>query len=158
MKLSKRSLVLGLLLSTTISTESFAATLSCWNLFSKRGAKPTLTATIVRDDELEDIVINQEEDGSEFSTSGLTTSAVGKEITTARSPYQGNQELILSKYIRLILPTDLSSANLAKTSFSAGQLSRNLASRQNGVLDVAGAAYSVSQGGNGYTRMHCISR
>ncbi|HEX7673680.1 MAG TPA: hypothetical protein VF412_05890 [Bdellovibrio sp.] len=146
--------VIGLM--TLVGTQSFASgKIACWSLYSKKGSKPILSATIVRDDELADIVINQEGQPSTFDTNGLQTSAKGSEITTNRSPYKGAQEFTLANGIRLILPTNLSSESLANTTFKAGNTND---SRQNGVLDVAGPRYSSVQGGDGYTRMHCISR
>lgn len=143
-------------LMTLASAQSFASgKLACWDLYSKKGSKPVLSATILRDDELTDIVINQDGQLSTFDTKGLQKSAKGSEITTNRSPYKGAQEFSLADGIRLILPANLSSESLASTTFKAGNTND---SRQNGVIDVVGSRYSSIQGGDGYTRMHCISR
>lgn len=146
-------------ITTVLSVSALAENqLTCWNLYSKKGAKPFLTATIVRDDVLDNIKLNQDPNGLVFDTKGLNSSASGSEIRSSRSPYDGQQEFILADGIRLILPTNLDPEAMADASFKGGNLPPNLAARQNGVLDVVGSRYSPSQGGNGYTRMHCVSQ
>jgi hypothetical protein len=141
-------------LATLVSAQSFGAQLACWNLYAKKGAKPTVTADIVRDDELQNLKINFDDNFS-FDTTGMSTSAVASEVTAKASPYLGLNQFVFSSGVRLILPKNLSNDSLASTSIKAGN---GDTARQNGVLDVAGGLFPTKGSGDIYTRMHCVSK
>jgi hypothetical protein len=141
-----------ILLAALFSIQVSASELSCWNLYARKGDRPVLTAQVLSNHELNDVKLNVE-----FNTKDMENSAVGEKISTKRSPYFGAQEFLFAdSEIRLILPTSLNPAAMTKAVLPGGNLPNNLASRQNGVLDVVGDRYSSEQGGNGYTRMHCV--
>ncbi|QDK37102.1 hypothetical protein [Bdellovibrio sp. NC01] len=143
-------------LLTVVASQSFAAKLACWDLYAKRGDKPTFTADIVRDDELKSFTIQPNQQYWSFVTTDLNKSAQGSEITAKTSPYKGLQEFEVADGIRLILPTNLNSDVLANTEIKAGN---GNTSRQNGVLDISPSRFpGVVMGGHGYLRMHCVSK
>lgn len=151
----KTKIVLVTLL-TVVASQSFAAKLACWDLYAKRGDKPTFTADIVRDDELKNFSITPNKQYWSFVTTDLKTSAQGSEVTAKTSPYKGLQEFEVADGIRLLLPTNLSSDSLANTEIKAGN---GNTSRQNGVLDISPSRFpGVVMGGHGYLRMHCVSK
>jgi len=100
------------------------------------------------------VTLNIDADHS-FDTKGMKDSAVATPVSAKTSPYLGQNQFILGDGIRLILPPNLSPETLPTTSFKGGSGNTD---RQNGVLDVVGSRYSNEQCGDGYTRMHCVSK
>lgn len=180
-----------LVILTTVFT--FGATaetqLSCWNIYSKKGSRPILRAKIKRKTTLsgvtfdlksalfEDYFIDKVGDAGENwgHKPEITKSELynpeedlkAEEITTARSPYQGNNEYAfeLGSYsfkspyhnrkgtydVRLILPQDLSNANLKTFRI------RTASERSNAVM-IYPSFYGSSQSGNNNLKMFCVSK
>ena len=129
----KTKIVLVTLL-TVVASQSFAAKLACWDLYAKRGDKPTFSADIVRDDELKNFSITPNKQYWSFVTTDLNSSAQGSEVTAKTSPYKGLQEFEVADGIRLLLPTNLSSDSLANTEIKAGNGKAELTTVQGGKL------------------------
>lgn len=160
----KKTSVLFATALALFALDSSAARLACWDLYSKKGSRPLVTAEIVANDQLTNIKIGTIQTAfGEVVLENPATEAAGKLITTKRSPYFGGQEFDVTGEsiglifgVRLILPADLSPEALKETVFEAGNLPPKLAARQNGVLDLAGSF--TRSGGSTYNRMHCTSK
>lgn len=84
-----------------------APTLNCWKT-DFHPNKPFMSATIVGKNRLSDIRFN-------YTNSGLSDAdgeVAGELITTNHSPYKGNVRYVIKGTGDLILPADLSNANL----------------------------------------------
>lgn len=155
----KISMALALILSSIGATAHAGDHLACWNLWDKFGAKPAFIATIDDNTHLSEIKMLVS-DGvfGPFDISDVVRESAGEEITSSRSPYQGatSFQLTPDADIRIILPADLSIQGLKKTSFDAGNISPDMAARQNGVIEVAGNRHG--SGGSIFIRMHCTAK
>lgn len=135
------------LLSFVLFTGSMveASNLKCWNTYSKKGAKPILSATIVSDETLKDFELNTNKEDSTAYLRAPKGTETGEIITSNRSPYKGQREFDLAGS-RLILPPQLD----AQTLLDVSKANEGPARGENGVIigtdpngDGAGSHFSV---------------
>lgn len=108
---------------------SSAATLKCWDVYSPRGAKPTIVARVLSDQELADFEVNTVEENFTSYLKAPVGTVTGALIESNRSPYKGNQEFDLAGS-RLILPIRLDRDSLLE----AQKTGIGMGAGENGVI------------------------
>ncbi len=106
-----------------------AKSLACWNAYSRFGAKPVLTAQILKHDKLQKINVNEMAYKAYSLNPSMNRSVSGKEILNTSNRFNGKREFGLSQGARLILPLQLSKKILDNT-----LISKNSSKKSNGVL------------------------
>lgn len=109
--------VLSLSVLFILATGSFAdaETLKCWNTYARRGAAPTIVASIVSDEELADFQVNRNPNDDTKYLKTPEGNEIGSIISSNRSPYKGMREFDLAGS-RLILPPNLDAGTLEEIS------------------------------------------
>lgn len=147
-----KTLILATIILGSLSAQ--ALEIACWDIYSKKGSRPYIAATVVENNGLADVRLNKRTDDGFDSNLAIPNEPVlqANAITSNRSPYKGNNEYYFEN-ARLILPADLSPEALkAKIAVGIG-----MGAKENGVLignmadgDGAGSHYSV--------RLRCFSK
>lgn len=153
--------LLGILIVTVMAVPALALELTCKNLRDNRVVLMAEVGDVgAGTDRLSRIQIRL--NPRFYSLEGLRTRAIGKEIVNNRSPYKGNYEynLVPSFFptLRLVLPPNLKPRALAQSRIQAGNLTPELAEKQNGILQLSGRRNSdPRQSGDSFVRMNCVS-
>jgi len=139
-----------------IAATSSAATLNCWNTYD--GAKvvqPYMTAIISASNKLSHIQFNNK-DYDNIMDSSSAPQVEGTLIANRRSPYDGYNAFVLDHNSQLIMPTDLTAANLADIGQGFFSDYDKLGGGVNAII--IGYNQGESEGGDHYSiRLHCQS-